>query len=231
MTLTLSRVRLRHAPDVGALARILLSDDADERVAHTHRLVWSLFADCASRKRDFLWREDGGNTWHSTTFLVLSQRMPEDHNNLFAIEAKPFAPRLRAGQRLGFRLRASPTANVPAAGRRGQRKDPVALALSKLPASERPRRRYEVLQEEGRRWLAKQASRAGFMLPPSAPLLVDGEAHHALVRADGRPIRFPVLELEGVLEVSDPDRFVAALGHGFGRAKAFGCGLMLIRPG
>jgi CRISPR system Cascade subunit CasE len=29
--------------------------------------------------------------------------------------------------------------------------------------------------------------------------------------------------------VKEPDRFLAKLAQGFGRARAFGCGLMLIR--
>ena len=43
------------------------------------------------------------------------------------------------------------------------------------------------------------------------------------------PIRFSVLDFTGVLEVRDPAAFLAAIARGFGRAKAFGCGLMLIR--
>lgn len=44
-----------------------------------------------------------------------------------------------------------------------------------------------------------------------------------------RDARIGVLDFDGELEVLDPERFVAALAVGFGRAKAFGCGLMLIR--
>ena len=44
-----------------------------------------------------------------------------------------------------------------------------------------------------------------------------------------RPATFSVLDLEGVLEVIDPAMFLQHLSTGFGRAKAFGCGLMLIR--
>jgi CRISPR system Cascade subunit CasE len=40
---------------------------------------------------------------------------------------------------------------------------------------------------------------------------------------------FGVLDISGVLEVRDPARFLARLIQGFGRARAFGCGLMLIR--
>jgi CRISPR system Cascade subunit CasE len=40
---------------------------------------------------------------------------------------------------------------------------------------------------------------------------------------------FGVLDFAGLIEVADPSVFVARLGQGFGKAKAFGCGLMLIR--
>lgn len=230
MTLFLSRVRLRHAPEVGALARILLPDDANARVANSHRLIWSLFADASHPVRDFLWRTDGGDTWQGTTFLALSRRAPEDRNGLFEIETKEFSPTLAVGQCLRFRLRASPSTNVPASGgRRGSRRDPVAMALANLPHAERRECRYEVLQREGRRWLEKQGGRAGFRLPEDAPFVADGEHHPALRRDRARPIRFPVLDLEGVLEVTQPEAFSASLAIGFGRAKAFGCGLMLIR--
>jgi CRISPR system Cascade subunit CasE len=72
------------------------------------------------------------------------------------------------------------------------------------------------------------------VLPPNAAgepwLQVDGydQIHISRGRAR-RVIAFSVLDLEGVLEVQSPDRFVDALTRGFGKAKAFGCGLMLIR--
>lgn len=105
----------------------------------------------------------------------------------------------------------------------------MSLALNKLPDRGRTQR-DDVIQEVGRGWLERQGAGAGFLLPEGAPLRVDGEDHRSLPRGKGRPIRFSVLDFEGVLEVSNPALFVAALARGFGRAKAFGCGLMLIRP-
>jgi CRISPR system Cascade subunit CasE len=229
--LYLSRIRLREDASVAALAGLLVGPNADEHTGRTHQLLWSLFADSPDRRRDFLWRDDGGSGWRRRTFLTLSVRPPEDRVRLFEVETKPFEPVLTAGQHLRFRLRASPSVSMPASNaKRGMRKDPVALALKKLPEAERPRRRYDVLQQEGRRWLAKQAERAGFRLPEGAPLLIDGEDHRALPRNGKPPIRFPVLDLEGILELTEPAAFRTALAQGFGRAKAFGCGLMLIRP-
>jgi CRISPR system Cascade subunit CasE len=37
------------------------------------------------------------------------------------------------------------------------------------------------------------------------------------------------VDISGVIEVREPDRFLSALARGFGRARAHGCGLMLIR--
>ena len=40
---------------------------------------------------------------------------------------------------------------------------------------------------------------------------------------------FSSLDFDGVLELSNPDTFLAGVERGFGAAKAYGCGLMLIR--
>jgi CRISPR system Cascade subunit CasE len=87
-----------------------------------------------------------------------------------------------------------------------------------------------VIARAGRAWLDRVGARCGFRF--SAPGDCNVVAHRvlALPREAGRPVaRLGVLDLEGVLEVSDPVRFVAALADGFGRGKAFGNGLMLIR--
>lgn len=228
--LYLSRIRLRDDASVAALAGLLLPAQEDESVAAAHKLLWSLFADSPERARDFLWRDDGGARWRRRRFLALSHRPPEDRAGLFEVESKPFAPALGAGQRLRFRLRASPSSSVPTPGaKRGKRVDPVALALSKVPAAERPEWRYTVLQQVGRDWLTTQGDRAGFRLPEGG-LGVDGEDWRSLPRQGARPVTFSTLDFEGVLEVADPEVFHGALARGFGRAKAFGCGLMLIRP-
>ena len=239
MSLHLSRIRLKHAPSAAALARVLLPEDEEARVGASHRLVWSLFADTPDRTRDFLWREDGGSTWQRTTFLVLSARPPADEHGLFELESKPFAPALEAGQRLGFRLRASPSANQPREpGQRGKRIDPLAKVLTGLSKQERAEHRHRVTQEVGAAWLARQGARAGFRLAEEAdgegegrsPLHVDGDRWRVIPRERGaRPVRFPSLDFEGTLSVGDPALFLAGIAQGFGRAKAFGCGLMLIR--
>ena len=48
-------------------------------------------------------------------------------------------------------------------------------------------------------------------------------------RRRGRPAGFSAVDLAGVITVTDPAAFLAKLPLGFGSAKAFGNGLMLIR--
>jgi CRISPR system Cascade subunit CasE len=227
----LSRIRLRDDAAVAALAASLLAEEDRETVMKAHRLLWSLFADGPDRKRDFLWRDDGGRHWRRRTFITLSERLPEDRVHLFDVETKPFAPALAIGQRLRFRLRASPSSNERCPGaRRGKRRDPVAHALRGLTREERQQSRYHVLQRVGRDWLARQSERCGFHLPQDAPLVVDGEDWWAVPRGGKEPATFSVLDFEGVLELDDPAKFMDSLAAGIGRARAFGCGLMLIRP-
>jgi CRISPR system Cascade subunit CasE len=232
----LSHARLKRDASAAALAPILLPADPDARAGATHRLIWTLFADDAERRRDFLWREETqGARPGRASFLILSARPPLDRHGLFEIESKPFEPNLAPGDRLAFALRANPvvTRPDPESGR-PQRHDVVMDLLHGLPKGARADARSATTLQAGLAWLAGQGEGAGFHLPLNAAgepwLRVDGYDQIRLSRGRARStIALSVLDLEGVLEVQAPDRFLDALTRGFGKAKAFGCGLMLVR--
>lgn len=245
----LSRVRLRRNVPAAALRAVLAPEGTAERAATAHRLVWTLFADAPERERDFLWREgDPG------AFYCLSSRPPEDHHGLFDIDLpKPFAPVLSAGDRLGFALRVNATvarggrpASDGRASVRGKRSDVVMDALYQGRGGEtsRAQLRQQSLVPVAYEWLSRQGAKHGFALPPLPPprraddaddvddsvFQVRGYRVLSIDRGRGaKPLRVGVLDLEGVLEVRDPALFSNAVRQGFGRAKAFGCGLMLLR--
>ena len=75
-------------------------------------------------------------------------------------------------------------------------------------------------------WLSAQAARNGFEVVVDS-LNVDTYSQHRGKKAE---IRFSTVDFSGELIVSDAARLTAALGNGIGRAKAFGCGLLLVRP-
>jgi CRISPR system Cascade subunit CasE len=221
----LVRARLRRDRPQ-ALARVLVPQGDGARLGAAHALVWALFADTPDRRRDFLWRE-----MRPGEFLILAARAPTDRHDLFLLEHKPFAPALREGQRLRFDLRVNPVVSVPGErGIRGKRRDVVTNALSHLDPSERAAARETTIREVAAGWITKQAAGAGFGIDRGA-VYVSAEEWVRIPREQGRPVVFSALTLQGTLIVSDPPRFIVAIKHGFGAAKAFGCGLMLIRRG
>ncbi|EPX84374.1 CRISPR-associated protein, Cse3 family [Rubellimicrobium thermophilum DSM 16684] len=217
----LSRLTLKRSPDVAALGRLLDPKDPGRRMDAQHRLIWSAFAGDPEARRDFLWRDMGGGT-----FLVLSPRPPGESALFERADATPFAPDLAAGDRLAFVLRANATRTVTEPDGRKRHRDVVMEALHATPKGARAPVRLERAQEAGRRWLEGQGARAGFRVTEA------GVTAYAVAEPPGqgaRRPRFGIIDLEGLIEVTDPAAFLARLAQGFGRAKAFGCGLMLIR--
>jgi CRISPR system Cascade subunit CasE len=203
---------------------VLVPQGQGARLGAGHHLVWTLFADGRDRRRDFLWREI-----RAGEFLILAARSPSDPHGLFDLESKPFAPALRPGQQLQFDLRANPVVSIPAEpGMRGKRHDVVMHAISKLGSAERAAAREVAIREAGSAWLARKGAAAGFRIEPEK-LYTDHYERVRLPREDGRAVVFSALTFQGVVTVDEPVQFVASLLRGFGAAKAYGCGLMLIR--
>ncbi|MCW1918125.1 type I-E CRISPR-associated protein Cas6/Cse3/CasE [Rhodobacter sp. KR11] len=220
MTLYLSRLSLSKAPQTAALNAILNPEDPARRMDAHHRLLWAAFTDGPDRRRDFLWREEAPGA-----FMTLSARPPEPSNLFAPPETRDFAPQLAEGDRLAFALRANATRDRKGKGR----VDVVMDALHGLPQAERAARRMELAQTEGRAWMDRQGAKSGF----SILSLQVGDYSVAALPGHRGPRKdqpqFGILDMTGMLTVTDPAAFVAALSQGFGRAKSYGCGLMLIR--
>lgn len=241
----LSRARLRQDASVAAIAPQLLPDEDSARANAAHRLIWSLFAGDAQAERCFLFRETQapGRLGERATFMVLSDRPPDANHPVMEVETKPFAPVLAPGDRLQFSLRANATVTRNDANGRLKRHDVVMDALTRagIAAGARAEKRRAVIYEAGLDWLTRQGEKAGFRPVISAfadaddddddvgsPMRIDGYNRWSFARL-GPKGSISVLDFDGLLEVTDPQLFLAQLPKGFGRAKAYGCGLMLIR--
>lgn len=219
--LYLSRLTLRRDPSVAALQHILVPAGDGERIGAAHRLIWTAFADDDDRKRDFLWRQDDKRRW-----LILSRRPPDNRHGLFEMETKLFTPFLDKGQRLGFALRANAVVTRKDAEGHPKRSDIVMDRLRAIPQENRALERGRIAKEAARDWLAAQGRTAGFALNR-----IDVIAYRTEKIPRGRrsAIELGLLDLEGEISVEQPDSFLSAIAVGLGKAKAFGCGLMLIR--
>jgi CRISPR system Cascade subunit CasE len=187
-----------------------------------HQEVWRWAGAGPDAERDFLYRIDeveGGRP----QVMVLAPRPASAPAALWRAESKPWHPRLQAGQQLGFTLRAN------AVVRQGSQRHDVVMHARKRSASISPdsdETRSERAQLAGETWFRAQGDPRGFT---AGPVVVAGH-HVAEVGARRRAIRLGILDLEGTLRVDDPEKFLASVVQGFGPAKGFGYGLMLLRP-
>ena len=231
MTLFLSRLMVSRKPSAAALMQLIDPDDPGRRDDAHHRLLWSAFAGDPDQRRDFLWRADGRGR-----FMVLSRRPPGDSPLFDRPEIKEFAPEFGPGDRLEFKLRTNATVtkksdDLAANGKpRRRHHDVVMEVLRKFPAGpERANRRMPLAQQAAKSWLDGQGARHGFVVEDC---IVEDYSARALPlhrgKRRGQP-QFGVLDLTGIICVGNPRAFIDKLGKGFGRARAYGCGLMLIR--
>jgi CRISPR system Cascade subunit CasE len=222
-----------------------------------HQALWKLFnvPDKVNRRQtEFLFRAEthGG----LPLFYVLSQQIPTDHVGLWHVEPKPYSPDIRKGDRLAFKLRVNPVLIAKSErseleietwrdSRKGRglkeksvtkkraRHDVVMAAKQETDwkrrvDAERPTL-SQLAYEAGKNWLLAKAETSGwvFDVEDEEGLRVDG---YRTWRSLGRKgITLSTLDFEGTLSVKDPKRFTEILLGGLGPAKAFGCGLMLVR--
>lgn len=85
-------------------------------------------------------------------------------------------------------------------------------------------------------WMIKQGQRCGFELLSGADgmfkLQNSAYAWHGLqqkISKKGEKAGFSSVDFCGELQITDPEKFRQTLFNGLGRAKAFGCGLMMVR--
>lgn len=200
-----------------------------------HQWLWRFLPEPAGTARSFLFRRrdvDG-----LPRFYVVSAREPVAPSAHWQVSSKPYAPRLAAGDRLAFDLRANPVVTTRNAAGRAARHDVVmhekALLLKERGLSrwadwttpDRPGL-HELVRRSGSAWLMQRCDAIGARLDIES-LRVEGYEQH---RGKTGSLRFSTVDFSGHLEVQDAGALQRALMQGVGHAKAFGCGLLLVRP-
>ena len=84
---------------------------------------------------------------------------------------------------------------------------------------------YEIAHETCGKWLEERGKRLGFEADQNS-LSIEAYQQH---RGKKEALRFSTVDFSGTLTVVAPDTFAGALFDGIGHAKAFGCGLLLVR--
>lgn len=218
------------------LSRTAFGQDENWELAtngyRAHQLVWSLFSDHEDRTRDFIFRWDTDGAL--PVLYIVSKRPPVDREaNFDILQSKTYAPKLRQGQELAFSLRANPV--VKSRDEKGRQlvHDVVMNAKFELrsdPAGEQELTQAELVDREGIKWLQRRTDQYGFVFETHQVLTEAYERHEFRKSRDHRRVVISTIDYQGRLTVTNPDRFTQALFNGVGPSKAFGCGLMLVRP-
>lgn len=195
-----------------------------------HILAWQAFGGDANKTRDFIFREE--HTRDDMVLWTLSSEKPSDWGGYLKVASKPYAPALQSGTTLAFKLRANATIAVTAGkGKRGKRHDVVMHQKHVLKEESKPIPPQSVLvQQAGINWLKNQGIRNGFTVHEQQTIADGYQGHRFRKHLNSKQeVNFHTIDFDGVLTVTDPEKFLTSLQHGLGRTKAYGNGLMLIR--
>ncbi|ESQ74766.1 type I-E CRISPR-associated protein Cas6/Cse3/CasE [Asticcacaulis sp. AC402] len=194
----------------------------DPKLDGGHRLIWRLFAEDPEAKRDFIFRlSERGR------FLIVSERQPVFDDRVWEIRTKPYAPSVSTGQRYGFGLRVNPTIAVSQADRKPSLRVDVLMRAKRDNGGALTAEARETVALD---WLGQKLSRCGAVIDPAYSQVLDYAQIHPPRKASRTPATISVIDAEGVLTVSDPVHLQRALLSGIGHGKAFGLGLLLLRP-
>jgi CRISPR system Cascade subunit CasE len=111
-----------------------------------------------------------------------------------------------------FRLVANPTKSVP---------DPNRGKRGKVRAYTAP--------QDQKQWLLEQGEKHGFQVTDGSFDVMGQQWLHFLKGKEReKAVSLLAVTYEGVLQVTDPERFCETLCHGLGRGKAYGMGLLTV---
>lgn len=213
-----THAQLKKSPASMKFARNALIANAKKDAGHA--LIWSLFSDDPQKERDFLFREtrDGH-------FLIISKNPPQFDEEIWEIKTKPYQPSVQNGQRFGFALRINPTKAIKIEGsEKSKRTDVLMHAKKQNGGTLSIEEREEICLE----WLAQKLAREGAKLEKEFSQIL--QYSQVKLEHKSKNATIAKIDVEGVLEITDCNLFQNALLNGIGHGKAFGLGLLLLRP-
>lgn len=86
----------------------------------------------------------------------------------------------------------------------------------------------ELIHNVGMKWLVRKGELHGFSVK-EFDVNIANYQEYSINAAGKRRFALRTLDFEGKLKIADVDRFTTTLFKGIGSAKAFGCGLMLVK--
>lgn len=221
------------SPRLAAWAtRVGLATGGDDLGYALHALLFAVFGDAAPKPFRYFGDARGllAYTTQDTDALKLAvQVAAPDVYAVLGLErfaTRRFPDQWLSGQRLGFELRVRPVVRTS----QGRERDAFLAAIDKQPDSELSREAVYV------DWLRNELKRQGAAVLEYANLdafRLSGSLRKGAATSGKRSVARvagPDVLFTGELNVDDPVGFAALLSRGVGRHRAFGYGMLLLKP-
>ena len=146
-----------------------------------------------------------------------------------SLNSKPMPSEWQLGKRLGFETRIRPIVRRSrgADSRPGKEWDAFQLDADQYGRGEMPRTREQVYTG----WLSDQLERiGGAQLDLEHTEMVSFQRTRAVRKPHTRHSEGPEAVMRGILTITDSDTFADLLSRGIGRHRAYGYGMLLLRP-
>lgn len=187
-----------------------------------HRALWRLFPGRPAENRlsreearsGFLYRIERMETGRGARALLLSEVAPTGQTTGIQImrSTTELNPTFQEGQTLGFRLTANPVKTITDAEGRLNAKGEVKKCRVPL-----------IREEDQSNWLARHLDGAAELAQAEI------RQEHPLYFRKREVGKIVPVTFEGTLRVTDGKLLTELMRNGIGPAKAFGCGLLLVR--
>ena len=221
----ISRIRLNQGHDVFDFLKQHRKD-----LYSDHQLIWSLFPDRPDEKRDFLFRKE--IRYDRPVFYLLSEKKPESAHSFLSVDTKKFDPVIRENDAFYFSLRANPVVAKKVEGQEKSKRYDVWMNARHEGKAQglTGTKLLNYSEDRVKEWFISRASDFGFSLEEEA-LVVDNYQQNSFYKKKdkGGNITIGSVDFNGVLRVTDREKFRQTLVKGIGKSKSFGCGLLLIR--
>lgn len=202
-----------------------------------HQLLWRLFGD--DDQRQFIYRREQGNDQQDArlgqsnalpVFYMVSKDAPQSVNGLLA-QSKAYDPKITAGSQFAFDLRVNPTVAKRDPNKKHSAKHDVLLLANREAKQGElsPQQKAANIKQVADNWLLSRCEQYGFSIDPQAFLHDRHEVHRFVKAKSKHSVNISSLDYHGLLTVQNVELFRKTLFEGLGRARGFGCGMMMIR--
>ncbi|OHU85064.1 MULTISPECIES: type I-E CRISPR-associated protein Cas6/Cse3/CasE [Pseudoalteromonas] len=191
-----------------------------------HQWVWRCFAESELTQADFMFRVD--MALPVPTVFIRSKRQLKEAIQSWKVTTQIKENQFETQGLVQFSLRANPTVDITPKGEKTRRHD--VLMHAKKQAQHANSNVNEAVDVAAKAWLDKKLQKGG-LEPLMQCIEFSNYKQHKVAKKEGaKSIQLSTLDYFGVAKVADVEKLRQVLQTGIGRSKAFGCGLLLVKP-